>query len=166
MNSQAANHMTGADLAAITDAEWEAASGFSTSVNSFARGVTLHSTNTAQIPSVDQYRINYDTEDVAKDLRSKTFDPGASPAKAFIWAKVEHIDADGAGTFSVSRDGGVNWETVAMAQQGEAISGDLRILRSIHTFITGSGGEDLRVHYVTVAGESQKLHAWGLQAQD
>ncbi len=166
MSSQANNRMTGAELAAITDAEWEAANGFSTSVNSLARGVTLHSTSSTQNPSVDQYRINYDSDNVAMDLRSKTFDPGSSPASAFIWAKVEHTDVDGAGTFSISRNGGSNWETVSMVQQGEAISGDVRILRSVHTFTTGSGGEDLRARYVTEAGKPQKLHAWGLQARD
>jgi hypothetical protein len=166
MSSQANNRMTGADLAAITDVEWEAANGFSISTNALARGVTLHSTSSSQNPSVDQYRINYDSDNVAMDLRSKTFDPGSSPASAFIWAQVEHTDADGVGTFSISRNGGSNWETVSMIQQGEAISGDVRILRSVHTFTTGSGGEDLRVRYVTEAGKSQKLHAWGLQARD
>ncbi len=166
MSSQANNRMTGTDLAAITDGEWEAANGFSVSVDSLARGVTLHSTSSSQNPSIDQYRINYDSDNVAMDLRSKTFDPGASPAKVFIWAKVEHIDADGPGTFSISRNGGTDWETVSMVQQGEAISGDIRILRSVHTFTTGVSGEDLRARYVTVAGESQKLHAWGLQARN
>ncbi len=166
MSSQANNRMSGADLAAITDAEWEASSGFSTSVNSIARGVTLHSTSASENPLVDQYRINYDSDNLAMDLRSKTFDPGASPAKVFLWAKVEHTDADGAGTFSISRNGGTNWETVSMVQQGEAISGDIRILRSVHTFTTGSGGEDLRARYVTESGKAQKLHAWGLQARD
>jgi hypothetical protein len=166
MSSQSNNRMTGTELAAITDGEWEAANGFSTSTNSLTRGVTLHSTSSSQNPSVDQYRINYDSDNAAMDLRSKTFDPGASPAKAFLWAKVEHIDANSAGTFSVSRDGGSNWEAVSMVQQGEAISGDIRILRSVHTFTTGASGEDLRARYVTVSGESQKLHAWGLQARD
>ncbi len=166
MSSQANNRMTGADLAAITDGEWEAANGFSTSVDSLARGVTLHSTSSSQNPSVDQYRISYDSDIASMDLRSKTFDPGASPAKAFVWAIVEHTAPDGAGTFSVSRNGGTDWETVTMVQQGEAISGDIRILRSVHTFTTGASGEDLRARYVTVIGESQKLHAWGLQSRD
>ena len=166
ISSQANNRMSGADLAAITDAEWEASNGFSVSVNSLARGITLHSTSSSQNPSVDQYRINYDSDNVAMDLRSKTFDPGSSPDKVFLWAKVEHADADGSGTFSVSRNGGTNWETVSMVQQGEKIFGDIRILRSVHTFTTGSGGEDLRARYVTVSGETQKLHAWGLQARD
>jgi len=56
----------------------------STSVDSLARGVTLHYASSSQNPSVDQYRINYDSDNVAMDLRSKTFDPGASSAKAFI----------------------------------------------------------------------------------
>ena len=166
MSSQAANRMTGADLAAITDTEWEAANGFSTSIDSLARGVTLHSTSSTQNPSVDQYRINYDSEIASMDLRSKTFDPKTSPAKAFLWAIAEHSDTDGSGTFSVSRNGGTNWETVTMSEPGEPISGDIRILRSTHTFTTGSGGEDLRARYATGSGKDQKLHAWGLQARD
>ncbi len=165
MSSQTANQMTGADLAAITDAEWEAANGFSTSVNSLARGVTLHSTSSSQNPSIDQYRINHDSDRASMDLRSKAFDPGTSPEKTFLWAKLEHTDLDEAGTFSVSRNGGTDWETVTMVQQGEAISGDIRILRSVHTFTTGASGEDLLARYVTVVGESQKLHSWGLQAR-
>jgi hypothetical protein len=166
MSSQANNRMTGAELAAITDAEWETVNGFSISVNSLARGVTLHSTSSSQSPSVDQYRINYDSDNVVMDLRSKTFDPGSFPSKTFLWAKVEHVDADGAGTFSISRNGGTNWETVTMVQQGEAISGDIRILRSLHTFTTGANGEDLRTRYLTEAGKPQKLHSWGLQSRD
>jgi hypothetical protein len=166
ISSQAANRMTGLDLTAITNIEWEGDNGFSSTVNSIARGVTLHSTSVNQIPSVDQYRIIYDSEPNAMDLRSKTFDPDSPPKKAFLWAKAEHSDIDGPGTFYVSRNEGTDWEVAPMVQQGKPLSGNIKILRSIHKFTTGSGSQDLRCRYATAQGKVQKLHSWGLQALD
>jgi hypothetical protein len=69
--NQQANRMTGTDLAAISDAQWEEAGGWSTLVNSITRGITLHSNSAIQNPLVAQYRLNYDSERGAMELFSK-----------------------------------------------------------------------------------------------
>lgn len=45
--------------------------GWSTSVNSIIRGVTLYSNSSTQSPSVSQYRLNYDSERGAMNLLLK-----------------------------------------------------------------------------------------------
>lgn len=55
---QAGNRMTGTQLGAITDTQWEEAGGWSTSVNSQFRGIALYSNNTSQYPNVSQYWYN------------------------------------------------------------------------------------------------------------
>jgi hypothetical protein len=165
IDSQTANYMSGEDLAAITDGEWKAANGFSNSVDTLARGLTLYSTSASQNPSVDQYRINHDTENLALDFKSKQFNLNSPPAKAFLWARVKHVDGI-PGTFSVSRDGGSNWQTVTMNEKRKFASDDTRILRGVLSSFSGPSGMDLRARYQTNADETQELHSWGLQARD
>jgi hypothetical protein len=99
------------------------------------------------------------------DLRSRQYDPNFVPNKVFLWAKAEHSDADGPGTFYVTRDGGSNWAAVAMTQQGKPLSGNIKLSRGILTFTSEPSGQDARCRYVTAAGKDQYLHAWGLQAR-
>ena len=117
-----------------------------------------------QGPSVSQYRLNYDSERGAMDLKSKAYDPGFVPSEAYVWARAEHSDSDGAGTFSVSRNSGASWEVVPMTQQGLAF-GDVRIMRGTVDLGSQPSGQDLRCRYQTAQGKDQFLHSWGLQAK-
>jgi len=165
ISTQSGNRMTGANLAAITDTQWEESEGWSTSINSIIRGFTLYSNSSSQNPSVSQYRINYDSGRSSMDLRSKTYDPGFAPTEAYIWCRAEHSDVDGSGTFSISRNGGIEWTTVSMAQQGEPLTGDVRILRGTIDISGQTSGQDLRCRYQTTSGKDQFLHSWGVQAK-
>jgi hypothetical protein len=164
ISTQTANRMTGSNLAAVTDIQWEESEGWSTSVNSIVRGVTLYSNNSSQNPSIAQYRLNHDSEREAMDLKSKAYDPGFVPSEAYVWTRAEHSDADGAGTFSVSRNSGAQWEVVPMTQQGLSF-GDIRVMRGTVDLGTQPSGQDLRCRYQTAQGKDQFLHSWGLQAK-
>ncbi len=163
--TQAGNRMTGTNLAAITDEQWEETGGWSTAVNSIVRGITLYSNNSSQNPSVSQYRLNYDSERGAMDLRSKTYDPGFIPSEGYLWSRIEHTDFDGSGTFYVSRNGGAEWTVAPMIQQGLPLSGDIRIYRGIVDLSVQTPGQDLRCRYQSMQGKDQFLHSWGLQAK-
>jgi hypothetical protein len=164
ISTQAANRMTGTHLAAIIDAQWEETGGWSASINSISRGITLYSNSPAQNSAVNQYQIDYDAERGAMDLKSKAYDPNFIPSEAYVWARAEHSDADGAGTFYVSRNGGSEWETVSMTQQGLAF-GDIRVMRGTVDLNGQTSGQDLRCRYETASAKDQYLHSWGLQAK-
>jgi hypothetical protein len=165
ISTQAGNRMAGANLSAISDAQWEGTGGWSTSVNSIIRGLTLYSNSSTQNPSVFQYRLNYDSERGGMDLRSKTYDPGFVPSEGYVWSRIEHSDFDGSGTFYVSRNGGNEWTLAPMAQQGLPLSGDIRIYRGIVDVNSQASGQDLRCRYQSSQGKDQFLHSWGLQAK-
>jgi hypothetical protein len=165
ISTQASNRMTGTNLAAITDTQWEETGGWSTSVNSIIRGLTLYSNSSSQNPSVSQYRLNYDSERGAMDLRSKAYDPGFVPTESYVWSRVEHSDSDGPGTFYATRNGGTEWTAVPMLQQGSPLSGDIRIYRGTVDVNGQASGQDLCCRYQTSQGKDQFLHSWGLQAK-
>jgi hypothetical protein len=164
VEAQVANRMTGTNLAALTDTQWEESEGWSTSGNSIVRGITLYSNNSSQNPSIAQYRLSYDSQREAMDLKSKAYDPNFIPSEAYVWTRAEHSDSDGAGTFSVSRNSGAQWEVVPMVQQGLSF-GDIRIMRGTVSLGTQPSGQDLRCRYQTAQGKDQFLHSWGLQAK-
>ncbi len=163
--TQASNRMTGTNLASISDTQWEETGGWSTITNSIVRGLTLYSTSENQTPSVSQFRLNYDSERGAMDLRSKTYDPGFEPNEAYLWTRLEHSDIDGPGTFYVSRNGGIEWTAISMVQPEPPISGDIRILRGIVDLSGQSSGQDLRCRFQSEQGKDQFLHSWGLQVK-
>ncbi len=165
VSTQTANRMTGTNLATITDAQWEESGGWSNSVNAVVRGLTLYSNNSSQNPSVSQYSLNYDSERESMDLRSKAYDPDFTPSDAYVWANLEHTDVDGPGDFYVSRNGGSDWTSISMVQQGLPLSGDRRILRGTADLSGQASGQDLRCRYQTSQGKDQFLHSWGLQAK-
>jgi hypothetical protein len=162
---QTANTMFLTDLHEISHAEWEASGGWSTSVNSLARGFTLINLENGLSPSVSKFDIDYDSSRAVMDLRSKTYDPGFVPTEGYIWSRIEHSDSDGSGNFYVSRNGGTEWTSVSMAQQGLALAGDIRIYRGAIDISGQISGQDLRCRYETEEGKDQFLHAWGLQAK-
>jgi hypothetical protein len=165
VSAQPANRMEGSQLADITDADWEASGGWSTSVDNIIRGVTLYSNASTQNPSVSQYSLNHDSLRTAMDIQSKTYDPGFVPVEGYVWSQIEHSDSDGPGTFYVSRNGGTEWTPVTMTQQGLPLSGDIRIYRGIIDISGQISGQDLRCRHQTEQGKDQFLHAWGLQAK-
>ncbi len=165
ISTQAANRMTGSNLTAITDTQWEESGGWSSSINSVVRGITLYSNNSIQTPSTSQYSLNYDSERGEMDLRSKTYDPGFVPNEVYLWTRAEHSDADGPGIFSVTRNGGTEWENVSMVQQGNPLNGDVRILRGTVDINGQTSGQDLRCRYQTTPGKDQFIHSWGLLAK-
>ncbi len=165
ISAQAANRMTGANLMAITNIQWEETGGWSTSVNSILRGVTFYSNDTSQTPNVSQYSLNYDSERGAIDLRSKAYDPGFVPSEGYIWSRVEHSDSDGPGTFYITRNGGTEWTPVSLTQQGLPLSGDIRIYRGTVDLNGQTSGQDLRCRYQTGQNKDQFIHSWGLQAK-
>jgi hypothetical protein len=165
ISAQTGNRMIGTNLAAITDAQWEESGGWSTSINSIIGGLTLYSNSSSQNPSVSQYRLNYDSERGAMDLRSKIYDPGFLPTKGYVWSRVEHSDSDGPGTFYATRNGGTEWTAVPMVQQGSPLSGDIRIYRGTVDVNGQTSGQDLRCRYQSSQGKDQFLHSWGLQAK-
>ncbi len=165
ISEQVGNRMTGVNFAAISDTQWEESGGWSTSVSSISRGITLYSNSNGQNPSVSQYRLSYDSERGAMDLRSKTYDPGFVPSEGYVWSRVEHSDSDGSGTFYVSRNGGSEWTVAPMAQQGLPLSGDIRIYRGTVDVNGQASGQDLRCRYQSSQGKDQFLHSWGLQAK-
>jgi hypothetical protein len=165
ISSQSSNRMTQGNLASMTDAEWEGTNGWSTSVNSIIRGVTLYSNAPTKSPSVSQYRLNYDSQRGAMDLRSKTYDPEFEPSESYVWSRIEHSDSDGPGTFYVSRNGGTEWTVAPITQQGSPLSGDIRIYRGTVDINGQASGQDLRCRYETEIGKDQFLHSWGLQAK-
>jgi hypothetical protein len=155
----AANQMTGTTMAGVTDTALTVATGKTGIVS------ILHSTTSGSNPEVDQTRINYDSVRGVMDLKSKTYDPGFAPGEAYVWSRVEHSDADGSGAFSISRNGGNEWTTVSMVQQGEPLSGDIRILRGTIDVSSQTTGQDLRSRYQTTQGKDQFLHSWGMQTK-
>jgi hypothetical protein len=157
---QAQNRMTGATRAAVPD------SALTAPATNRGTVVVLYSTVNTNNPQVDQTRVNYDSQRAAMDLRSKAYDPGFSPAECYLSARIEYSDADGAGTFYVTRDGGTNWETMPeMAQQGLPLTGNIRLFRGTHVYTTGASGRDVRCRYVTAAGKNQYVRHWGLLAK-
>jgi hypothetical protein len=164
ISTQSGNRMTGTQLAEITDSEWVAANGWSTSIDKVIRGATFYSTSGSQKPLLDNFKINHDSERFAMDLRSKTYDPGFVPDEAYVWSRAEHSDVDGSGTFSVSRNGGSEWETISMVQQGLPF-GNVRVLRGTVDLSGQTSGQDLRCRYQTTQSKEQFLHSWGLQAK-
>ncbi len=165
ISAQASNRMTGANLAAITNIQWEETGGWDSSLNSLIRGITLYSNNASQKPSVSLFRLNYDAERGAVDLKSKTYDPNFIPSEAYVWSRIEHSDSDGPGTFYVSRNGGTEWTAVSMEQQGLPLSGDIRIIRGTVDLTGQTSGQDLRCRFETEQGKDQFIHSWGLQAK-
>jgi hypothetical protein len=163
--AQPANRMKKEELELIMGSEWEGTGGWSTSVNSIIRGVTLYSNASTQSPSVSQYRLNYDSQRGAMDLRSKTYDPGFEPSESYVWSRIEHSDSDGPGTFYATKNGGTEWTAVPMVQQGSPLSGDIRIYRGTVDINGQASGQDLRCRYETEIGKDQFLHSWGLQAK-
>jgi hypothetical protein len=164
IESQPANRMTGANLAAIPGNHWQEAGGWSTDVDSIVRGATLHSSSPVQSPSVSQHRLSYESGRLAMDLKSKAYDPGFVPSEAYLWAREEYPDINGPGVFSVSRNGDSEWETIPMIQQGLPF-GNIRVMRSTVDLNGQSSGQDLRCRYQTEQGKDQFLHSWGLQAK-
>ncbi len=154
------NKMTGVDRAATPDT----ATLLDTSKKR-GTGIVLYSTADTNIPEVDQTQIMYDSQRSAMDLKSKTYDPGFVPSEAYLWARVEHSDSDGAGTFFISRNGGTEWTTVPMVQQGFPLSGDIRIFRGTVDISSQTAAQDLRCRYQTSQGKDQYIHSWGLQAK-
>ncbi len=162
---QSTNHNR-MDKAIIENADWNKSSGFSPTINSIVRGVTLFSNSVSQNPSVDLFQLNYDSNSVAMDLKSQDFILPSAPNKVFLWARIKRIASEGVGTFSVSRDGGATWDEVTMDQKRQLTSNETRILRGILSSFSGPSDTNLRARYETLAGETQELHAWGLQARD
>jgi hypothetical protein len=165
ISTQVANRMTGNNLAAITDTQWEESGGWSNSVDTLTRGLTLYSNSSTQNPSTSKYRLNYDSERGSMDLRSKTYDPDFVPAEGYVWSQIEHSDSDGPGTFYVTKNGGTEWTTVPMTQQGLPLSGDIRIYRGTVDVSGQTSGQDLRCRYETESGKDQFIYSWGLQAK-
>jgi len=155
----AVNQMTGTTLTGVTDVALTVPTGKTGIVS------ILYSTVNANNPEVDQTRINFDSIRGAMDLKSKTYDPGFVPNEAYIWSRAEHSDADGSGTFSISRNGGIEWTNVSMAQQGGPLTGDIRILRGTVDISGQTSGQDLICRYQTTQNKDQLLHSWGLQAK-
>ncbi len=158
------NRMDKTDLERISDTQWEETGGWTTDTNNLVRGVTIRSMSAGNDPSISQFRINHLGDRDAMDLKSKAYDPGFIPSEAYIWARAEHSDADGSGTFSVSRNGGSEWETVSMIQQGLSFN-DIRIMRGTIDLNGQTSGQDLRCRYETASAKDQYLHSWGLQAK-
>ncbi len=158
------NRMDKDDLERISDTQWEETGGWSTSTNTLVRGVTIRAMSEGNNPAVSQFRVNHVGDRDAMDLRSKTYDPGFVPNEAYVWARAEHPDAHGAGTFSVSRNGGSEWNTVSMIQQGLPF-GDIRVMRGAVDLNGQTSGQDLRCRYETETAKDQFLHSWGLQAK-
>ncbi len=154
------NQMTGIDRAATPDT----AILIDTSKKR-GTGVVLNSTINTNNPEVEQTRITYDTKRGAMDLISKTYNPDFVPSSAYVWSRAEHSDNDGPGTFSVSRNGGIEWTVVPMAQQGLPLSGNIRILRGTVDISEQISGQDIRCRYQTTQGKNQFLHSWGLQGK-
>jgi hypothetical protein len=165
LSSQSANRMSKIALTVMVDSDWEASGGWSTSVDNILRGVTFHSNNLSQTSSVSQYQLNYDSERNPMDFRSKAYDPDFVPTEGYVWSQIEHSDSDGPGTFYVSRNGGTEWATVPMTQQGLPLSGDIRIYRGTVDVSGQTSGQDLRCRHQTEQGKDQFLHSWGLQAK-
>jgi hypothetical protein len=155
----AANQMAGTTMAGVTDT--------ALTVPTTKTGIVtiLYSTVSGSNPEVDQTRINYDSIRGTLDLKSKTYDPSFAPGEAYLWSRSEHSDTDGPGTFSVSRNGGAEWTTIPMTQQGEPLSGDIRVLRGTVDISGQTTGQDLRSRYQTTQGKDQFLHSWGLQVK-
>ncbi len=165
ISSQTANQMTGVNLSAITNVQWEETGGWSTSVNYIIRGLTIYSNNSSQNPTASQYRFNYDSGRGPMDLRSKTYDSGFIPSEGYLWSRIEHSDSDGPGTFYMSRNGGMEWTPVLMTQQGLPLSGDVRIYRGTIELNSQTSGQDLRCRYQTEQNKDQYMHSWGLQVK-
>ncbi len=163
ISTQTANRMTGASLMAITNTQWGETNGWSTSVNSILRGVTFYSNDTSQTPNASQYRLKYDSERGAMDLRSKTYDPGFVPSESYIWSRIEHSDSDGPGSFYITRNGGTEWTLISLTQQGLPLAGDIRVYRGIVDVSGQTSGQDLRCRYQTEQNKDQFIHSWGLQ---
>jgi hypothetical protein len=65
----------------------------------------------------------------------------------------------------VSRNGGTNWQTVPMTQQGLPLAGNIRILRGTANIENQTSGQDLQCRYQTEQDKDQFIHSWGLQAK-
>jgi hypothetical protein len=128
-------------------------------------GVVLYSTVDSNDPQVDQTSINYDSVRAQIILQSKDFDPEFSPSEAFLSARMEYVDIDGPGSFYVSRNGGINFDAITMAQSGPNIVGNIRILTGKIDLTSQPVGQALICKYESVQGKDQFLHSWGLRAK-
>ncbi len=165
---QAANRMTHDDYEAITDIEWEATSGFSTSVNNIARGVTLHSASASSNPSVDRFGINYDGDNAALDLWTDAFTVSTAPTETYTFVADKHISASP--TYYVTRDcdaGTPDWTDItADMEVSTTLSGGRTLRRTTKDLSATTSGTKLCFRVTVPSGSDYEISAVGQQARE
>lgn len=156
------NQMTGTDLGNITDVEFEASGGWSTSINQIMEGVTLFSNDDQMNPEVSQIRLNIDGPE-AMTLISKSFVISPKvPDKLFLFA-VENRNA-GTPVYFATRDGGggpATWTNITMEEVGQ-LSDGRKLLRGLNDVTSSPSGSDIRMRIESGAGNDYELHGLSL----
>jgi len=171
VSTQAANRMDGTELAAITDGEWEAANGWSTSIDVINRGATLQTSSASQNPLLSQFRINYDADSSALSLQSKQWTgtggtptaPASAPNTMYLF--VVDQQTTGTPTYYVSRDGGTTWKTVTFDKSWSFDGANKTGRRASVDMSAEATGTDPRFKVITAIGDDFKIHAVGLQTK-
>jgi hypothetical protein len=166
------NRMTKAEIEAITDAEFEATGGFSTSNNLLVRGFTLVSSSATQTPEVDLFTINYDATggSSAVELRTKQWTgtggtpsaPATSPDTIYLFV----VDEQTSGTpvYAVTRDGGTTYTNTTF--NASWVFNGTKVARRATIDVSGQPlGTDPRLKITGSAGINFTLHAVGLQTK-
>ena len=144
ISTQSGNRMTGTNLAAITDTQWEESGGWSLSTDNIVRGVTLYSNDSSQNPSVSQYRLNYDSTSSNALLTNRSFGNTGMPATpgsniTTLVLMVIDKQVSGTPTYEVSSNGGTTWNTIS-SWDTESTMANSYVARLAETNVTADTG--------------------------
>ena len=144
ISTQSGNRMTGTNLAAITDTQWEESGGWSLSTDNIVRGVTLYSNDSSQNPSVSQYRLNYDSASSNALLTNRSFGNTGMPATpgsniTTLVLMVIDKQVSGTPTYEVSSNGGTTWNTIS-SWDTESTMANSYVARLAETNVTADTG--------------------------
>ena len=168
--------MKEADVEGISDADWNASGGWSTSVDKIGMAVTMKSASTSGNATTDLVQFNYDSNNSAMTIISKQWDgstgrpsaPASAPAKMYLFVVDEQTT--GTPSYYVSRDGS-NWSSAitfdaSWAFGGITGSGTTKTARRAVVDVSGlTSGTNPKLKLVSAQGNLTKLHAVGLQTR-
>jgi len=156
------NQMDSAALAAVTDADWEAAGAWSAETDTLDLGVTLYTTDQAACPLVDQVAVNHDRETSNFEIVFKAFEADSAPASGKALVILEPADGDTVTlntdlTAYQSLDDGASWEPLTLADEGDFETG--RLIIAGEAAFTAAGDQTTRLRLVSQNQKRMKLHA-------
>lgn len=160
ISAQAGNRMTGSQMVAMTSGQIQGTGGWTTSVQKGMVGVTLYSASSTQNPTVTQVRTNYNAQNSAMDLRTKTFSVSSAPTSIYLFTIDKQLS--GTPTYYITCDGGTTWVSETMSAIVTLTDG--RTVRR-WTGPTTCTGTDMRARVTVPVGGNYEISAIGEQSR-